>query len=483
MRFVDQVRVVVRAGRGGDGAVAWRREANVPKGGPAGGDGGDGGDVILEADPHLSTLLDLRFRQRLHAEAGHAGGTRDRNGRAGVDLVVKVPVGTMIYLEGPADAPPPAAAATQARQADEDDGEGMQNVYIVHDPEALARLRHAGAELAGGTEHAEAAADEDDGEPGQWREPAAIDEDAAPLLEQDGMVVDADAFDDEASDEDDDPTERGAAALDDEGPVIPLELVDDPLRPAAELVRHEPGQLLGDLSRAHDRVVVARGGQGGRGNIHFRSATNRTPEQAEKGGTGEAWRLRLELKLLADVGIVGFPNVGKSTFIRKVSRARPKVGAYPFTTLIPNLGVVRLSGGRSMVVADVPGLIRGASEGKGLGLQFLRHLERTRVLLHLLAPDPEPGREPLADLEALELELSRYGSQFDGRPRVVALNKLDLLHDDEGHALVARLREQLRARNIPLFTISAQTGAGIPRLLEAIWRRLSLPGAQPHADE
>jgi GTPase len=484
MRFVDQVRVVVRAGRGGDGAVAWRREANVPKGGPAGGDGGDGGDVILVADPHLSTLLDLRFRQRLHAEAGQPGGTRDCNGRAGVDLVVKVPVGTMIYLEGPADAPPPAAAAS-VPAADEDDGEGMQNVYIVHDPDALARLRQAGAELEG-TAHAHASErpEGDEAEPEQWRpQPESLDEDAPPLLEQDGLVVDADALDDESLDADMlDDESLDADMLDaltdapgDEGPVIPLELVGDPLRPAAELVRHEPGQLLGDLSRADDHVVVARGGRGGRGNIHFRSATNRTPEQAEKGEPGEAWRLRLELKLLADVGIVGFPNVGKSTFIRKVSRARPKVGAYPFTTLVPNLGVVRLSGGRSMVVADVPGLIRGASEGKGLGLQFLRHLERTRVLLHLLAPDPEPGRDPLADLEALEHELSRYGSQFDGRPRVVALNKLDLLHDDEGREQVARLREQLRARNIPLFTISAQTGAGIPRLLEALWRRLSPP--------
>jgi GTP-binding protein len=454
MRFVDQVRVVVRAGRGGDGAVAWRREANVPKGGPAGGDGGDGGDVILEADPHLTTLLDLRYRQRLHAEHGQPGGTRDRNGRGGEDLVVKVPVGTMVYVEDIADAP--AEAGVAAVPTAEDDADAMQNVYIVHDPDARERLRRASAELEAGPPPPDDGPDE----PTKWRAPAATDGSES-IAERDGWVVD-EGPDDEI-------------ALDDEGPSIPLELVDDPLRSAAELVRHVPGQLLGDLGRPHERLVVARGGRGGRGNIHFRSATNRTPEQFERGTAGEAWRLRLELKLLADVGIVGFPNVGKSTFIRKVSRARPKVGAYPFTTLVPNLGVVSLPGGRSMVVADVPGLVRGASEGKGLGLQFLRHLERTRVLLHLLAPDPEPGREPLADLEALEHELSRYGSQFDGRPRVVALNKLDLLHDDEGHALVARLREQLRARNIPLFTISARTGAGVPRLLEALWRRLAPP--------
>ncbi len=482
MRFVDQVRVVVRAGRGGDGAVAWRREANVPKGGPAGGDGGDGGDVILEADPHLSTLLDLRFRQRLHAEAGQPGGTRDRNGRGGQDLVVKVPVGTMVYLEGPADASLPVVRADAEPHEPNDDDEGMENVYVVHDPDALVRLREARAALEGHSDEPDGAGPLDG-----WRPAPATEGDEASLRERDGLVLDDDAGDDDAGDDDDadddddagddDPLALATILRDgpdgDGGPVIPLELVGDPLRPAAELVQHTPGQLLGDLSDGRQQIVVARGGRGGRGNIHFRSAQNRTPEQHERGEPGEAWRLRLELKLLADVGIVGFPNVGKSTFIRKVSRARPKVGAYPFTTLVPNLGVARLSEGRSMVVADVPGLIRGASEGRGLGLQFLRHLERTRVLLHLLAPDPEPGREPLADLDALEHELARYGSQFDGRPRVVALNKLDLLHDDEGRAMVARLREQLRARDIPLFTISAQTGAGIPRLLEALWRRVA----------
>jgi GTP-binding protein len=466
MRFVDQVRVVVRAGRGGDGAVAWRRESNVPLGGPAGGDGGDGGDVILVADPHLTTLLDLRYRQRLHAEHGQGGGTRDCNGRGGEDLVVKVPVGTMVYIEGPADSPAPSTVV-------EDDEGGMQTVYMVHDPDALARLRDARAELA---KEAGARPSEAEDEPAQWR-PEPTDE-AAAQGDQDELVVNDDGevvavAPDDAGEPDEDGELVGSEPEPDEGPTIPLELVGDPLRPASELIHHTPGQLLGDLSTADQQLVVARGGRGGRGNIHFRSATNRAPDTAEPGTPGEAWRVRLELKLLADVGIVGFPNVGKSTFIRKVSRARPKVGAYPFTTLVPNLGVVQLSSNRSMVVADVPGLIRGASDGKGLGLQFLRHLERTRVLLHILAPDYEPGREPLADLDALELELSRYGSQFDGRPRVVALNKLDLLGDAEGHALVARLREQLRERNIPLFTISAQTGAGIPRLLEALWRRLA----------
>jgi GTP-binding protein len=234
----------------------------------------------------------------------------------------------------------------------------------------------------------------------------------------------------------------------------------------------EPDVVLGDLSTAGQRLVVARGGQGGRGNIHFRSSTNQAPEYAEPGTPGEARSLRLELKLLADVGIVGFPNVGKSTFIARVSRARPKIADYPFTTLVPQLGVVALGDGRSMVIADVPGLIKGASEGKGLGLQFLRHLERTQVLMHLLAPDLDPERDPLADLDALEDELAQYGSVFEGKPRVVALNKLDLLQDEEGAERIAELREALRERGIPLFPISASTGEGIAPVLEALWRRL-----------
>ncbi|MCA9707524.1 MAG: Obg family GTPase CgtA [Myxococcales bacterium] len=442
MRFVDQVRVVARAGRGGDGAVAWRREKYVPKGGPAGGDGGRGGDVVLVADPHLSTLLELRFRQRLRAEDGQPGGARDRNGRGGEDLVVKVPVGTMVYVEGDADAPLEPVDAT------DDDG-GMVNVYVVEDPEALARLEAAGTALEAG-------------EPEE-----ALDEALVGALEAE-RAAEADEADEAEADD-----EYAAKAADE---YAADELGESEIPWPSSARPAEPGELLGDLSSPQQRLVVARGGRGGRGNIHFRSSTNQAPDRAESGRSGEAWRLRLELKLLADVGIVGFPNVGKSTLIRRISRARPKVGAYPFTTLIPNLGVVALPGDRSMVVADVPGLVRGASEGRGLGHQFLRHLERTRVLLHLLAPDYEPGRDPLEDLEALEHELRRYGSQFDGRPRVVALNKRDLLENEEGRELVARTRTALRERDIPLFVISARTGAGIPKLLEAIWRRLGREG-------
>ncbi len=394
MRFIDQVRVVVRAGRGGDGLVGWRREKFVPDGGPAGGDGGKGGDVILVADDHLTTLLDLKFRQHFAAESGRPGGSNKMTGRSGSDLRIRVPVGTTVFFEAlagePGERPP-----WLAEQGDEDDFETAGAIAWTDD-EAADIPMPVRAEKSGA------------------RRRARSEEEKAPL---------------------------------------------------------EPGATLGDLTFHGQELVVAHGGRGGRGNVHFRSSTNRSPDHAEPGTGGDAYWLRLELKLLADVGIVGFPNVGKSTFISAISRARPKIADYPFTTLVPQLGVVALPGERSLVVADVPGLIRGASEGRGLGHEFLRHLERTRVLLHLLAPDPTPGRDPLADLKALEKELEQYGTMFGGRPRVVALNKIDT---PEGQEAMGPLRKALRAQGIPLFPISACTGEGVPELLEALWRRVDM---------
>lgn len=392
MRFVDQVRVYVAAGHGGDGMVAWRREKYVPKGGPAGGDGGTGGDVIFVAESHLSTLLDLRYRQHLKAEPGRPGSGHDRNGRGGEDLIVPVPVGTVVVVErvGEVD----ASGVAKGESPDDE----MENVILVE----------------GGLD----------------------------------------------DDEDEEPDLIGAYGRKTAAPVVAS--------------RYNPGDVIADLTEVGQRVVVARGGRGGRGNIHFRSSTNRSPDKAEPGQSGECLSLRLELRLLADVGLVGYPNVGKSTLISRVSRAKPKIASYPFTTLVPQLGVVRLGEGRSMVIADVPGLIDGASTGRGLGHRFLRHLERTRVLLHVLAPDPTEGRDPLADLDALEVELERFGDAFAGRPRVVALNKRDLLGDEEGRELIAQTRAALRARNIPLFVISAHTGQGLDKLLEAIWRRIEI---------
>ncbi len=413
MRFIDQVRIEVRAGRGGNGIVAWRREPYVPQGGPAGGDGGRGGDILLVADDHKSTLLDLKFRQHYKAKSGQAGGNKGKNGRGGEDLIVRVPVGTMVYLEGeagPPGSPPPWANA-------EDDADGMEIIYVE----------------------------------GPWPQ------------EQPGEAEEAEISDRAA--------ELSAAKVDDSR---------RGRRRKAAPPKPQVGDVIADLVSHGQQVTVASGGRGGRGNLHFRSSTNRAPSYAEEGQPGEAFWLRLELKLLADVGLVGFPNVGKSTLISRISRARPKIANYPFTTLVPQLGVVSLPDQRSMVVADIPGLIRGASDGRGLGHDFLRHLERTRVLLHVLAPDPAEDREPLADLEALELELTRYGSMFAGRPRVVALNKVDT---PEGRELLAKTKAALRERKIPLFPISAQTGEGIPKLLEAVWRRVDRTRRQDAGDD
>jgi GTP-binding protein len=327
--FIDEARISVKAGDGGDGCIAFRREKYMPKGGPSGGDGGQGGDVIFATDPQLATLLDFKYRQHYKAGRGEHGMGSDCNGRDGDDLVIPVPVGTVV------------------RDA--------QN-----------------------------------------------------------------------------------------------------------------SELLADLVSPGQRFVAARGGRGGRGNMHFATSTNQAPRHAEPGGVGEERLLRLELKLLADVGLLGFPNVGKSTFIARVSRARPKIADYPFTTLVPQLGVVELSDGRSFVLADIPGLIEGAAEGAGLGTRFLKHVERTRVLLHLLEISADTGREPERDFDVINAELARHDAALAERPQVVALNKIDL---PDVRALYPEVAERFRQRGIELHAISAVTGEGVPAVLEALWAR------------
>ena len=328
--FVDQARISVRGGDGGDGAIAFRREKFVPKGGPAGGDGGDGGSVVLVADEGLSTLLDFRYRHDYQAPAGERGGNKDKYGRGGQDMLLRVPGGTEVY---------------------------------------------------------------------------------------------------------DDAT----------------------------------GEVLADLRTEGQRFVVAAGGKGGRGNIHFATSTDRAPRRAEPGQPGEERVIRLELKLLADVGLVGFPNVGKSSLIARISAARPKIADYPFTTLIPHLGMVRLSDERSFVVADVPGLIEGAHEGVGLGHRVLRHLERTRVLGHLLELSPVPGRTPLRDYQTLRRELGLHDPALAARTEVVVLNKLDLPATRKRFPALQRV---FARRGLRLLGVSAATGEGIEGLLAAMWTAL-----------
>jgi GTPase len=331
MHFVDEVTIRVKAGAGGNGAIAFRREKFVPKGGPSGGDGGNGASVVLVVDEGLSTLLDFRYKSQFDAPAGEAGANKDMYGRAGADIVLRVPPGTQVF--------------------------------------------------------------------------------------------DADT-----------------------------------------------GALIGDLRTHGERMVVAQGGKGGRGNMHFATPTDRAPRRSEPGTPGAERNIRLELKLLADVGLLGFPNVGKSSLIARISAARPKIADYPFTTLVPNLGTVRLSGERTFVVADIPGLIEGAHAGAGLGDRFLRHLDRTRLLVHLLDPSATAdGRSPLADYEAMNRELALYDPELAARPQIVVLNKIDI---PEVRRRKAQLARTFAKRGVTLLAISAATGEGTAELLESVWRAL-----------
>lgn len=328
--FVDQVKIYIKAGDGGDGMATFRREKYVPRGGPAGGDGGRGGNVILRADENISTLLDLRYRKHHRAENGENGGPNKRFGKDGEDLIIMVPLGTVVY---------------------------------------------------------------------------------------------------------DDDTD------------LPL----------------------ADLTEAGQEVIIAQGGRGGRGNARFATSTQQAPTYAEHGEPGQERWLRLELKLLADVALAGFPNAGKSTLLARVSAARPKIADYPFTTLEPNLGVVQIDD-HSFVMADIPGLIEGAHRGQGLGHEFLRHIERTRIIIHVVnAAAAWEGRDPLQDFYAINHELSAYMPELAQKPQIVALNKMDL---PDAQSRAEELITALRGEGYQVFPISAATGQGIKPLLRATYALL-----------
>lgn len=333
MKFVDEVTIRVSAGDGGNGAVSFRREKFIPKGGPDGGDGGDGGDVWLEADEGLNPLADFRHTRTFRAQRGENGMGRDCYGKSGESITIKVPVGT-----------------------------------IVTD--------------------------------------------------------------------------------------------------------NDTGELIGDLTRHGQRLLVAKGGKGGLGNIHFKSSVNQAPRKATPGTPGERRELKLELRVLADVGLLGMPNAGKSTFIRAVSQARPKVADYPFTTLYPNLGVVSVGLNRSFVVADIPGLIEGAAEGAGLGIRFLKHLGRTRLLLHLVDAVPlEEGRDPVEDVRVIEREMAKFSPRLLEQERWLLLNKMDLLPPEERAARAADLVERLQWRG-PVFQVSALSGEGTTEVCQQVMNYL-----------
>jgi len=334
--FIDQVKIYVKAGDGGDGCVSFRREKYVPRGGPDGGDGGKGGDVFLEASPQLSTLIDLRYQQHYMVKHAENGSGQNSTGKNSPDLVIPVPVGTTV------------------RDA-------------------------------------------------QTNEPIA------------------------------------------------------------------------DLTEVGQRVLIVRGGRGGRGNSHFKSPTRQAPRIAEPGQKGEERWLQLELKLLADVGLVGLPNAGKSTLISVISAARPKIADYPFTTLEPNLGVVTWGGTRNQeyhfTVADIPGLIEGAHEGKGLGIQFLKHIERTLLLLHLVDVSEIGSEDPIHDFEVVRAELASYSQSLAEKPFMVAATKIDVAGNGEKKE---RLRRYCKQKKISFFEISAATGKGIKPLIRTLGNQVEL---------
>ncbi len=324
MKFIDRVKIYVQAGTGGNGTVAFRREAHVPKGGPSGGDGGRGGSVIFVATNSLSTLLDLRYYREYKAQNGEKGHAKKMHGADADDLVIRVPVGTCVY--------------------------------------------------------------------------------------------------------------------------------DD-----------DTGNIIADLTKDGQRAVIAKGGRGGRGNARFASSRNPAPKICENGEPGEKFNLRVELKLLADVGLVGFPSVGKSTLLSVVSKARPQIADYHFTTIVPNLGVVQVKDGRSFVMADLPGLIEGASQGKGLGHQFLRHIERCRVIVHVIDMSGSEGRDPYEDYVTINKELGEYEYRLLERPQIIVANKMD---GDEAEENLKKFKEKLGDQKV--LPIIAPIHEGIDAVLYAV---------------
>lgn len=323
--FADRAEIHIRSGKGGDGAVSFRREIYVPAGGPDGGDGGKGGDLIFEVDEGLNTLSDFRYVRKFSAEDGENGGKRRCHGRDGKDLVIKVPPGTVIREK-------------------------------------------------------------------------------------------------------------------------------------------ETGKVIADMSHGNKREVILKGGRGGKGNQHYATPTMQVPKYAQPGQKAQELDVILELKMIADVGLVGFPNVGKSTLLSRVTNARPKIGNYHFTTLTPNLGVVDMEGG-GFVIADIPGLIEGASEGLGLGHEFLRHIERTKVIIHLVDAASTEGRDPVEDINLINSELEAYNPELANRPQVIAANKIDLMVEEEAEEVMNRLKAAFEPKGWTVFGISAVSGKGLKELL------------------
>lgn len=330
MQFIDEARIFVKSGKGGDGCVSFRREKFVAKGGPNGGDGGNGGDVIIAADGQMNSLLDHRYKKHYNAKNGENGRGKDQHGKNGADLIVPVPIGTIV-----------------------------KNL--------------------------------------------------------------------------------------------------------------ETEEILGDLTENNQQIVVAKGGRGGKGNARFTSSTNQAPRFATEGKDGEEFEIGLELKILADVGILGFPNAGKSTLISKISAAKPKIADYPFTTLVPNLGVVEYGDYKTFIIADIPGIIEGAHEGVGLGIQFLRHVERTHILIHMLDLTPDTDRNPIDDYKKMNKELRLYSEELAKKPQIIVLNKIDIADAED---ISLKIENYFKDIGIEVYKISAITGKGTKELIYKVAEKL-----------
>lgn len=337
--FADRAKIFVKSGKGGNGHVSFRREKYVPNGGPDGGDGGKGGDVYFEVDEGLNTLTDFRHTRKYSAGNGEEGGKKNCAGKAGEDITIKVPEGTVI------------------REA-------------------------------------------------------------------------------------------------------------------------ESGKVITDMSGANRRFLLLKGGRGGSGNQHYATSTMQAPKYAQPGQPAQELELLLELKVIADVGLVGFPNVGKSTFLAKVTNARPKIANYHFTTLNPNLGVVDLEDAKGFVIADIPGLIEGAAQGIGLGHEFLRHIERTRLIVHIVDAASTEGRDPIEDIHAINKELAAYDEKLASRPQIIAANKIDMIYEKDEDP-VEKIRAAFESEGVPVYGISALSGKGVRDLLYAVSNRLAEIGEEP----
>lgn len=332
--FSDIAGIYVKGGKGGNGAVAWRREKYEPSGGPYGGDGGNGGNIILKADEGIRTLMDFRYKKSYHGNNGEDGRTKKQFGKAGEDIILKVPVGTLIKDE-------------------------------------------------------------------------------------------------------------------------------------------KTGNVIVDLKEKDQTFLIARGGRGGRGNAKFATPTRQAPQFSEPGRKGQERNITLELKLIADIGLIGFPNVGKSTILSTISAAKPKIANYHFTTLQPNLGVVRIEEEKSFIIADIPGLIEGAHEGLGLGHDFLKHIERTKVLVHVLDISGSEGRDPIEDFRKINNELSQYNIKLENKAQIIAANKIDLMTEEEQEKTLEKLKKEVEAEGYKIYPVSAATLVGIKDLKYGMWELLS----------